>query len=60
MLRTENEHRVLGARDATTVHETGQASAIAIEQTSLTKSLCKTISHTACHRNDFSISFSKP
>lgn len=30
MLRSENEHGVLGARYATTMHEAGQASAITI------------------------------
>lgn len=61
MLRTENECRVLGARGTNTTHGGGQA--IATEVTgnkSDFKSSCKTINHTACHRNDFPLSFSKP
>lgn len=61
MLRTENECRVLGGRGANTMHEGGQANATEVTANkSDFKSSCKTINHTACHRNDFPLSFSKP
>lgn len=60
MLRTENECRVLGERGANTMHDGGQASATEVTANkSDFKSSCKTMKHTACHRNYFPLSFSR-
>lgn len=43
------------------MHEGGQASTTEVTASNSDfKSSCKTINHTACHRNDFPLSFSKP